>query len=153
MVRFINDATVSIPKINFDLTKRKECYLSDNDIITRDFKCAFDMYKYFNFNEVFMSIFGAEYSRVLAWHSSKLKDVVECHEASFYDALMHALSITGQNDYLDLIYEVFNDVVLLYKNTGSFKEPMDRKMSKPFDVEVFLYKNNVKEVIWQHSYR
>lgn len=152
MYYFINDATVTTPRIEIDITIRKTS-LSDNDYIIRDFECAFKISKYFNFDETFMTIFGAEYSRILAWNSSKLKDVAECHESSFYDAITHALSITGQNNYFNLAQDIFHDVILSWKNIGSFKEPKERRISKPLDIEVYEFRNGIKNTIWEHSYR
>lgn len=150
---FINDATVIVPRVEIDLTKRRESYLSDYDIIRRDFQSAFEMAKYFEFNETFMLIFGAEYSRTLSWYTSKLRDVIECHKSAFYDAFIHALSITEQNASFDLVQDIFHKVIIAWKNTGSFVEPEDVKVVKPFDVVIYEYKNNNQNIIWQHSYR
>ena len=150
---FINDATVNIPRIEIDITKRKECYLSDHDIIIRDFRSAFEMNEYFGFGKTFMVVFGAEYTRTMAWHTSKLKDVIECHKSTFYDAFIHALSITEQNASFDLVQDIFHKVIIAWKNTGSFVEPEDVKVVKPFDIVIYEYKNNNQNIIWQHSYR
>lgn len=147
MIRFINDATVDIPRVDINITRCDNCY-SDNDIYMRDYDTAFNIYKYFDLRETFMVSFGSEYTRNIAWNASKGNDTFHAHDSAFYNALLNAL----ENPYFDVAQDI-HDIVYAIINEYQYIKDVSEKSLKPFDVEIFEYNGLRKKVIWQHSYR